>query len=227
MCGRFTLRTPAHRLAEAFGVSELPNLAARYNIAPTQGVAAVRCSDDGARRLAMLRWGLIPSWAREAAIGSRLINARAESVAEKPSFRSAFRKRRCLIAADGFYEWQKVAGGPKQPWLIGRADGEVFAFAGLWESWRDPQGDLLAGTAIETCTIITTDANALVAPIHHRMPVILAPDAWKTWLDPETGADDLQTLLRPCPADQMATHRVSRIVNNARNEDPACVDRVE
>ena len=219
MCGRFTLRTPTHRLAEAFGVDALPNLAPRYNIAPTQDVVAIRHADAG-RGLAMLRWGLIPGWAKDPAIGSRMINARAETVAEKPSFRAAFRQRRCLVAADGFFEWQKVAEGPKQPYYIRLESDEPFAIAGLWERWRDP-----AGETVESCTLITTEANAELAPIHHRMPVIISPADYDAWLEPHpASAEALHDLLRPYPGAEMTAFPISRHVNNVRNDDPACIE---
>ena len=215
MCGRFTVRTPAHRLAEAFGVDLRANLAPRYNIAPTQQVAVLR--GDG---FSMLRWGLVPSWAKDPAIGSRMINARAETVAEKPSFRAAFRQRRCLVLADGFYEWQKRSGGVKQPYYIRLADDRPFAFAGLWERWRRPEGGDL-----ETCTIITTEANDALRPIHERMPVILPAADRAAWLDPGTAPREaLQAMLRPYPGDAMTAFPISRLVNNVRNDEPACIE---
>ncbi len=222
MCGRFTLRTPAHRLAEAFGVAALPNLAPRYNIAPTQDVVAIRHADAG-RELTMLRWGLIPGWAKDPAIGARMINARAETVAEKPSFRAAFRQRRCLVAADGFYEWRKTAEGPKapkQPYYIRLESDAPFAIAGLWERWRDP-----AGETVESCTLITTEANPALAPIHHRMPVILAAADYDAWLDPRpASAAALHDLLRPYPGAGMTAFPIGRHVNNVRNDDPGCIE---
>ena len=219
MCGRFTLRTPAHRLAEAFGVRELPNLRPRYNIAPSQDVVAIRAADDGTRELVLLRWGLIPFWAKEAAIGNRMINARAETVAEKPAFRAAFRRRRCLVAADGFYEWQNTDGGAKQPYFIRLADDAPFAIAGLWERWSAPDG-----AEVESCTLITTDANDLLKPIHHRMPVILAPAAHDAWLDPdEPPPAALESLLRPYPADEMVAYAIGPLVNDPRTDEPACI----
>ncbi len=224
MCGRFTLRTPTHRLAEAFGVRDLPNLAPRYNIAPSQDVAAVRRAEDGdGRELVLLRWGLVPYWAKEPAIGNRMINARAETVAEKPAFRAAFRRRRCLVAADGFYEWQKTADGKKQPWFIRLADDAPFAIAGLWERWKSPQGD-----AVESCTLITTEANETLEPIHDRMPVILAPDAWDAWLAPESAsAGALTALLRPYTGDGLTAQRIGRLVNDPRSDEPACIAPLE
>ncbi len=216
MCGRFTLRTPAHRLAEAFGVGDLSNLPPRYNIAPTQDAAVVRPGPEGeARELVMLRWGLVPSWSYGPSAYS-MINARAETVATKPAFRAAFRHRRCLVPADGFYEWQKVDGG-KQPYLVELASGEPFAFAGLWEHWE-------GGEVIESFTIVVTEANELLRPIHERMPVILDPPDYNLWLEAGTAvARAAEDLLRPYPADRMAARPVSRRVNNPRYDDPECV----
>lgn len=215
MCGRYTLKTPVEALAEKFGVEETPDIAPSYNIAPTQDVAAV-LSEDGKRKLDVLHWGLIPSWADDPQIGGRMINARAETVAEKPSFRSAFRHRRCLIPADGFYEWRKTGGG-KQPHYIRMGDGSPFAFAGLWERWRN-------GREIRSCIIITTGANELVGEVHDRMPVILHPEDYDLWLDPDFDErDPLTTLLKPYPADEMEAYPVSRYVNSPSNDDPACV----
>jgi putative SOS response-associated peptidase YedK len=218
MCGRYTLRTPVDTLAEEFGLTGLlPEVPVRYNIAPTQEVASVLAEEDE-RHLEMLRWGLIPSWADDPAIGSRMINARSETAAEKPSFRGAFKKRRCLIAADGFYEWQKVNGG-KQPYYIRMEDGSPFAFAGLWESW-DKHGE-----EIRSCTILTTDANELVGEIHHRMPVILTPENYDFWLDPDMReAEPLLDLLRPYPDDVMEAYPVSRRVNKPSNDEPGCIE---
>jgi len=221
MCGRFTLRTPAYKLAEAFGVEVRANLAARYNIAPSQDIAALRAQGDGQRELVMLRWGLVPGWAKDPAMGNRMINARAETVAEKPAFRAAFRQRRCLIPADGFFEWQKTPDGSKQPYLMARPDGEPFTMAGLWEHWQPPGTD----EPLETCTIITTEANETVAPIHHRMPVILSASDREAWLDPAPpSAEALAALLRPAPDDTLIAQAVARHVNNARHDDPACIE---
>src|SRR5262245_35107324 len=175
MCGRFTLATSRAQLADLFRLAGGPELPLRYNIAPTQPVPVVRAAGDG-RALALARWGLIPRWATDPAIGNRLINARSETVAEKPSFRDAFRKRRCLIPATGFYEWAKTAGG-KQPYHFRLLDGRPFAFAGLWERWDR------GGEPVESCTILTTAANAVVRPVHERMPVILPAEAFAAWLD--------------------------------------------
>jgi putative SOS response-associated peptidase YedK len=229
MCGRYSLTTPVEGLRRLFDFPEQPNLPPRYNIAPTQQVAAVRRApppDAGAeapggaeRHLVMLRWGLIPSWAKEASIGNRMINARAESLAEKPAFRAAFRKRRCLLVADGFYEWRKRPEGPKQPYRIAREDGGPFAFAGLWERWRNPED----GAWIESCTIVTTDANALLAPIHERMPVILPPADYGTWLDPGTAPEAAQRLLGPYAGADLVAYPISLRVNKVANDDPTVI----
>ena len=221
MCGRFTLRTNAAALVEHFG-GELPfDVPLRYNIAPTQPVATVRISpDDGCRRWQMVRWGLIPSWAKEESIGNRMINARAETLTEKPSFRSAWRRRRCLIPADGYYEWQKT-GKSKQPFYIRLRDDSPFAMAGLWESWMNPA----TGAPVESCTVITTDANELTRPIHDRMPVILHAADYDRWLDPQLpNLDPLRELLRPFDSLAMRADPVSTLVNNPRNDDPRCVE---
>ncbi len=218
MCGRYTLSTPVERLAEEFGFDassiELPP---NYNIAPTQGVAAVLL-EGGARRLEVLRWGLIPPWADDPQIGSRMINARAETAPEKPSFRRAFRERRCLIPADGFYEWKRT-NGAKQPYYIRLEEGHPFAFAGLWESWKKD-----GGPEIRSCTILTTGPNALVGEIHDRMPVVLPPGSYDVWLDPEAERDELYGLLAPYPEDEMEAYPVSRFVNSPSNNDPRCVE---
>jgi putative SOS response-associated peptidase YedK len=220
MCGRFTLFVPGEAVAQAFRLPEVPRLAPRYNIAPTQPVAAVRISPrSGQRELTHFTWGLIPRWAKDPTIGSRMINARSETAAEKPSFRAAFKYRRCLVPADGFYEWQRVNGG-KQPVRIQMADGGLFAIAGLWESWSSPEG-----SEIESCTLLTTDPNELLAQVHNRMPVILSPDDYDLWLDPGVQQPaEVQDLLRPFPAPAMSYYPVSTHVNNPRNEDPRCIE---
>jgi putative SOS response-associated peptidase YedK len=219
MCGRFTLFEPDQVLAREFGVSGFPPNSPRYNIAPSQPVAAVRAGPAGrGRELALLRWGLIPSWAKDPAIGNRLINARAETAREKPSFRSAFKRHRCLIPASGFYEWQRRERG-KQPHYIRRRDGKVFAFAGLWDRWESPDGD-----GIETCTILTTAANAVLAPIHDRMPVILPPAEYARWLDPSLqDPDSLASLLAPFPPEDLLAFPVSPRVNAPAVDDEGCI----
>lgn len=220
MCGRFNLRTPASELARLFGLIRAAELRPRYNIAPMQMVAAIRQADDG-RELTLLQWGLIPSWADDPKIGNRLINARAETVASKPAFRSAFKHRRCLIPADGFYEWKQTGRGVKQPFHIARRDGMPLALAGLWERWH--QGD---AAAIESCTIITTDANESLRELHDRMPVIIEPGDYARWLDPhEQPAEALLPLLAPCAPQVLEFYPVSRVVNNPRYDGPDCLQR--
>jgi len=205
-----------------FEFDNLPNLAPRYNIAPTQLAPVVRRLRDGpGRELVLLRWGLIPAWSKDASGGARMINARADTAAEKPAFRAAFRARRCLVPADGFYEW-RTEEGRKQPFRIGFKGGATFAFAGLWESWTVRDGPE-TGTAIETYTVLTTDANAKLSPIHDRMPVILPPADWTAWLDPATPGEAAQAMLRPHPPEPMAFYRVSMRVNSVRNDDAECI----
>lgn len=218
MCGRFTLRTSSQAVVEAFDLFEQPELVPRYNIAPTQLIATIGFDPQCKRRqLQFRRWGLIPSWADDPSIGHRLLNARAETVADKPSFRAAFKKHRCLIVADGFYEWRKN-GKAKQPYFIRLKEEGPFAFAGLAEHWH--KGD----QTIDSATIITTEANALMQELHDRMPAILAPQDYNAWLDPEFQAkDELLSLLRPYPADEMTCWPVSTLVNSPRNESPECV----
>lgn len=219
MCGRFTLFEADKVLSKEFGVSGVPLLSPRYNIAPSQAVAAVRASPAGTgRELALLRWGLIPSWSKDPAIGNRLINARAETVREKPSFRNAFRRHRCLIPASGFYEWLRQERG-KQPYYVRMRDARIFAFAGLWDRWESPEKGL-----IETCTILTTAANAVLAPIHDRMPVILPAGEYARWLDPTLqDADSLASLLASFPPEEMEAFPVSPRVNAPTTDDEKCV----
>ena len=217
MCGRFTLGTPDHILAELFQLLNMPPLKPRYNIAPTQPVAVVQTSASGSGRdMDLVRWGLVPSWAKDPSIGARMINARAEGVAEKPSFRGPFRSKRCLIPADGFYEWAK-AGARKQPYHFRLKDGGPFAFAGLWDAWAAPDGSTL-----ETCAIITTTPNEAVAPVHDRMPVILDRHDHERWLSRDALVGELLALLRPCPASILEARPVGPHVNNPRNDGPEC-----
>jgi putative SOS response-associated peptidase YedK len=194
-----------------------------YNVAPTQPIAVVRLKPEGAgRRLDWLRWGLIPNWCEELPRAAPMINARAETAAEKPAFRSPFRQRRCLVPSDGFYEWQKQ-GDRKQPYCIRRKDGKPFAFAGLWDAWKTPENEVL-----ESCTILTTEANDLLRPVHDRMPVILQPSDFDRWLDPRLQKpEDVQSLLRPYATDAMTAFPISSYVNSTKNEGPKCVEPMQ
>ncbi len=221
MCGRLTQQLSSDELAQLFGAEDLANdPGSHFNVAPTQSIRVV-VEHDGRRVVAAQRWGLIPSWADNARIGARLINARAETVAEKPAFRSAFRRHRCIVPADSFYEWQ-TSGKVKTPFAVRRNDGQPLAFAGLWASWRNPAAD----ERVASCTIVTTEANSLLAAIHNRMPVILPEDAWSEWLDP-TNEDlvALQSLLKPFPAELMQAYPVTRLVNDVRHDGPELVAR--
>jgi putative SOS response-associated peptidase YedK len=221
MCGRFALFASGDEVAKRFQLAETPLFELRYNIAPTQSIAAIRSTPAG-RQLSFLRWGLIPSWASDPAIGNRLINARSETVADKPSFRSAFKQRRCLIPASGFYEWQKTSARSKQPYCIRPRDGGLFALAGLWERWHDPQGE-----AVQTCTILTTEANELMRTLHDRMPVILDPSADALWLDPRSSADVLRSLFVPFASERMEAYAVNPYVSNAKHEGPRCLEPMD
>jgi putative SOS response-associated peptidase YedK len=215
MCGRFTLRARLQKIAEAFAVENVPAIGPRYNIAPTQQVLAIR-ANHGIRTAALLRWGLVPSWAKDLKIGNATINARAESVATKPAFRAAFKARRCLIVADGFYEWRK-GGKTKQPFFIHRRDDEPFAFAGLWERWGPDK--------LETCSIVTLPANEFMQPLHERMPAILQPSEYDTWLDAEIRDPQLLTgrALIPDTLEDFIAQPVSTTVNSPKNENAACI----
>lgn len=218
MCGRFALSKSDRIDWAQFGVRRGPALPPHWNLGPGREIAAVRDTGEGAE-VAMLTWGLVPFWAKEKSIGSRLANARAESAPEKPAFRAAFLKRRCLIPADGFYEWQAVMGAArKQPWFVRRRDDGIFALAGLWERWQPTAGD-----AVESCTVLTTAANALMAPIHDRMPVIIDAAHYGEWLSPETVSARARDLLRPWAATDMVAYRVSTRVNTPAHDDAACI----
>ena len=221
MCGRFTLIAEPDKLSKVFNVSSISNcqLEPRYNIAPTQmAIAVLYNSENQQREHQSLRWGLIPSWAKDSRMGAKLINARAETLAEKPSFRSAFKRRRCLVLADGFYEWQHLAT-KKQPYYFHLQDKQPFAFAGLWERWQSPDNE-----KIISCTIITTDANELLQPIHNRMPVILRQKDYEKWLDPQLQETELlQELLHPYPAEKMSAYAVSTKVNSPKHTSPECI----
>jgi putative SOS response-associated peptidase YedK len=222
MCGRFTLTIDPLHLQEAFPWATIPDdLTQRFNIAPSQPVAVI--PNTGDNKVSLYRWGLIPSWSKDPSIGDRMINARAESLAEKPSFRNAYRRRRCLILADGFYEWQQSPGmKSKQPVYIRLKNDQAFAFAGLWEIWKSPEG-----TEVRSCTIITTQPNSLLEPIHNRMPVILPNDAYMKWLAPEDRQpDQLNGLLIPYPPAEMIAYPVSRMVNSPQAESPDLIKPV-
>ena len=232
MCGRYLLHAPAGLIERAFGIEFSQTArelgAPRFNIAPTQGVPIVRNPPgrtltiirqgeiEGGRELVTAKWGLIPAWAKDPSIGNRMINARAETVAEKPAFRDAFRARRCIVPASGFYEWQRRGNGPKQPYLIRRRDGAPVGFAGLWEAWTD-RG---TGEEITTCTIVTCEPNPLMAKLHNRMPVILDPADYDAWLDPARGGTEL---LRPCPEEWLEAVPVSTRVNSPGNDDETII----
>ena len=218
MCGRFALKAPPRTIQQHFGIPETVDLSPRYNIAPSQDVAVIRhLSGKDYRQLDLLRWGLIPGWAKDMKLSYRMINARAETLAQKPAFRTAFKKHRCIIAADGFYEWLH-SGKTKQPFFVHMKNGAVFGFAGLWESWNSPEG-----STVESCTIITTSANDLVRKIHDRMPVILQPDTYEAWLQDSTKIETLQQLLMPYSADEMETYRVSSEVNSPKHDTMECI----
>jgi putative SOS response-associated peptidase YedK len=222
MCGRYAFFSPAEAVKRVFGVAALPELAARYNVAPTQAVPVLLETAPGNREVALLHWGLIPSWAKERSIGNRMINARAETLAERPAFRRAFRDRRCLVLADGWYEWQTTATG-KQPWFIRSRDGLPMGLAGLWESWRDPA----SGDTVKSVAIVTTDAPGTLGDIHHRMPAVIAQEGIAAWLDPgQRGAAALSRWLVGMDPSKFDAWPVSRQVNDPRHEGPELVEPV-
>jgi putative SOS response-associated peptidase YedK len=228
MCGRYTSTTSVGDLASIFEVDEVKAEAmpVRYNVAPTLDVFAVATTsakDGGRRALGTLRWGLVPSWAKDRSVGNKMINARAEGISTKPAFRAAVARRRCIIPADAFYEWQRRTGSDgrpagKLPYAVHRRDGQPMAFAGLWEVWRDRTDP--GATPLRSCAIVTTSANELMAPIHDRMPVVLAPEDWAAWLDPTTEMDVVQALMAPAPDEWLEVHPVSTLVNKVTNEGP-------
>ncbi|MBI3994036.1 MAG: SOS response-associated peptidase [Candidatus Lambdaproteobacteria bacterium] len=222
MCGRFTATYTGEELAQLFLLPEVPRMAPRYNVAPSQPVAAVRLRQrDGQRELTYFQWGLIPSWAKDPAIGNRMINARSETVAEKPSFKHAFRRRRCLVPASGYYEWQQRPEG-RQPMYIHLAGGGPFAIAALWETWMAPDGG-----EVQTCALLTRDANATLRDVHDRMPVILPVETYTAWLDLRLqDPAQVSTLLRTVPPEAFEYYPVSMTVNNPRNESPVCIARL-
>lgn len=217
MCGRFSLAATGEEVAAHYELPEVPFVVPRYNIAPTQPVAAIRLKSSGSREFTFFQWGLIPSWAKDPSTGSKMINARAETVADKPAFRAAFKRRRCLLPATGFYEWQQT-NGRKQPMYIHAAEGGIVSLAGLWEVWQSPDGGLL-----ETCTILTTTPNSLMEPIHNRMPVILDPLDYGMWLDADTPPDQLHHLLRPYDPARLDAYPVSAAVNRPQNDSVECI----
>lgn len=224
MCGRYTLHHSAKDIARRFGTSLADDPIAelirpRYNVAPSQIVPVIR--QLGEREMVGCKWGLIPFWAKDPAIGNKLINAKAETLAEKPSFKHALAKRRCLIPADGFYEWQKKGKAPSQPMFVRRRDGDLFAFAGLWEEWKAPDGERL-----QSCTIITTEPNELISQFHHRMAVILKPEEEAAWLDLKNKPADVLPLLKPYGVDDLEAFPVSRAVNSPSFEDASCIEPV-
>lgn len=226
MCGRYTLTVPLSNLVDAFEVPPPDfEFSPRFNVAPSQEVPVV-AQDTRGRRMGLLRWGLVPRWAKDPSIGSRLINARSETVGEKPAFRGAFRGRRCLVPADGFFEWKKEGGaGPKEgktPYWIHPGDGEPMAFAGLWEKW-EPE----SGPPLHTFTILTTLAVPAIHHIHPRMPVILTRENWEDWMDPGTDPQTLGPLLAPYAPPSLTAHPVSSLVNSPRNDRPACIEPLE
>lgn len=218
MCGRYTLTADASAIQLAFNLDPVSDqLQPRYNIAPSQAVPII--TNANSKELTFVKWGLVPSWAKDPSIGYKMINARSETAAEKPSFRSAFKRRRCLIPADGFFEWSKQ-GKKKVPMYIHLADNEVFAFAGLWETWQSPDG-----SELQTCTILTSEPNDLIKPLHHRMAVILEKSDYETWLDPdEVPADVLMPLMKPYPQEFMRVYEVSTLVNSPKNDEPSVID---
>jgi putative SOS response-associated peptidase YedK len=219
VCGRYTLASPNPAEVRArFGIAESIEVRRRYNVAPGDDVLAVTTDREGAPRGDLLHWGLVPSWAEKPATGLKMINARVETAAQRPAFRRAFERYRCLIVADGFYEWRPMPAGPKQPFQITRDDGELFAFAGLWSIWHAPDGGRL-----RSCTILTTAANSAIAPLHDRMPVILERDAEAAWLDISTPPDRLSEILAGIPPSRTALHPVGMAVNDARYDGPECL----
>jgi putative SOS response-associated peptidase YedK len=220
MCGRFVANIPVDELKKIFALIETPQLTPRHNVAPTQLVAVVRNQGED-NRLDLLKWGLVPSWSKDLSFGSHLINARSETVAEKPTFRHALKYRRCIVPTSGFYEWDH-SGGKKQPYYIQLADQSPMCLAGVWESWKSPDG-----SELETFAILTTSANKLVESIHDRMPVILYPDTFNLWLSHNMhDPDQLQPLYQPFPAEEMLAFKVPDLVNNPRFDSPACIAQV-
>lgn len=221
MCGRFALWNDPGEIARELGVQAPPDLTKRYNVAPSQLIPAVRANSENNRELVRLVWGLVPFWAKERRIGYRMINARAESIAQKSAFKVSFRRRRCLIPASGFFEWRRTEDKGKQPYFVRLKNRDLLAFAGLWDRWKDRE----SGEEIESCTIITTEANELVRRLHDRMPAVVRSEHYGQWLDPGTTEPKrLQKLLGPYPAGEMEIHPVSRDVNSPANDRPDVVE---
>ena len=219
MCGRFTISVEPGELAEVLGVKSIPDVRKRYNVAPTQTILAARVNDAGKREAALFHWGLIPSWSEDPKIQYHTINAKSETAAHKPAFRSAFKRRRCIIPADGFFEWAKV-GKEKRPHWFHRKDGKPFIFAGLWERWQPASGD-----AVESCTIMTTEANEVVKPFHDRMPVILDAKAVDVWMKPGDMTEEIAAkILVPAPKTFLVEFEVSTIVNSPKSDKPVCIE---
>jgi putative SOS response-associated peptidase YedK len=220
MCGRYALYGPSSRYQEHFHTESWPDFPDRYNIAPSAWVPVIRQAPDGRRVADLLRWGLIPNWSKDEAIGAKLNNARGETVADKPSFRLAYRKRRCIVPAMGYYEWQEVAGERKQPWFIHLKSDEPMAMGGLWESWTNPDGEI-----VRTFCVVTVGPNEVMAPIHDRMPVILRPEDWSAWLSPDSDVGGIAPMVSPAPSETMEAWRVSRRVSSAREDSPDLLEK--
>jgi putative SOS response-associated peptidase YedK len=222
MCGRFDLHLPREAIAGIFGITIVQDIQPRYNIAPTQQVVVIRTYPDATRHLDLLKWGLIPSWAKDPSIGSRMINARSETVDVKPAFRTALKHRRCIIPANGFYEWREVSG-KKHPLYVKLKSNDLMMFAGLWDHWKSPEGEV-----IESCTILTTTTNDLIKPLHDRMPVILEPKDIDLWLDHQVAdPEQLKPLFKPYFSEHMEMHPVSDLVNSPRNETSDLIKPLE
>jgi len=221
VCGRFAYFVPREQLTQHYGLTAAAPQPDRYNIAPSQDILGIRQAEAGGREAALLKWGLVPHWAKDPTIGNRMINARGETVAEKPAFRQAFKRRRCIIPASGFYEWGPSSAG-KWPYYISPTDAAPLSFAGLWERWRDS-----GGAPLESCTIITIAANVTLARVHQRMPVCLEQSSFAEWLDPESSSEACLKLLAPLPDAELEVRPVSKAVNNPRNDVPALVEPVE
>ncbi|MEP3480274.1 MAG: SOS response-associated peptidase [Fuerstiella sp.] len=227
MCGRFTITTAPERWVDLLQVSDWPaEFTSRFNIAPTQNIVCVT-EAEGRRAAQMMKWGLIPSWAKDVKMGARMINARSETAAEKPSFRTALKKRRCLIPADGFFEWEKIDSKTKQPWLIHYRQHTPFAFAALWESWVPPTPGIATAAPIFSCSILTTQSNSEMAEIHDRMPVVIQPQQYSAWLSSAASPGQVQQLMNPVADGSWNRFQVNRLVGNVKNDVPECIQPLE